>query len=171
MQSESSSHSRWKARSAAIGPRSAWAVRPSAASEPTAVLDQAVRHHRLVPPTSPPPNALCFTPTKRYACNRSVAGRSLKLSQTEECFSREPFLMPAFLIGPVFAAMAAPRAAAVHAASRRPPRVCVWRVGKGSVVFSNQRPNPSVERTHNGEARLFAPSPTAAPLCAAHVKR
>jgi len=32
-------------------------------------------------------------------------------------------------------------------------------------------PNPSVERTHNGGARLFAPSRSQAPLCAAHVKR
>lgn len=31
--------------------------------------------------------------------------------------------------------------------------------------------NPSVERTHNGGSRLLAPSPTAAPLCAAHVNR
>ena len=32
-------------------------------------------------------------------------------------------------------------------------------------------PNPSVERTHNGGRRLLAPSPSAAPLCAAHVNR
>jgi hypothetical protein len=31
--------------------------------------------------------------------------------------------------------------------------------------------NPSVERTHNGGARLLVPPPSAAPLCAAHVKR
>ena len=38
-------------------------------------------------------------------------------------------------------------------------------------VRSTLWPNPSVERTHNGGARLFAPSPSAAPLRAAHVKR
>jgi len=32
-------------------------------------------------------------------------------------------------------------------------------------------PNPSVERTHNGGSRLFAPSRPEAPLRAAHVKR
>jgi len=32
-------------------------------------------------------------------------------------------------------------------------------------------PNPSVERTPNGGRRLLAPSPSEAPLCAAHVKR
>ena len=34
-----------------------------------------------------------------------------------------------------------------------------------------QAANPSVERTHNGGRRLLAPSPSAAPLRAAHVKR
>jgi len=79
--------------------------------------------------------------------------------------------MPASLVTSVFTAMASPGVAAIHAAGRRPPLASVWRVGKSSVVFSNQRPNPSVERTHNGGARLLAPSPSAAPLCAAHVKR
>ena len=32
-------------------------------------------------------------------------------------------------------------------------------------------PNPAVERTANGGARLLAPSPSAAPLSAAHLKR
>ena len=32
-------------------------------------------------------------------------------------------------------------------------------------------PNPSIERTSNGGARLFAPSRSVAPLAAAHVKR
>jgi len=31
--------------------------------------------------------------------------------------------------------------------------------------------NPSVERTHNGGAPWLVPPPSAAPLCAAHVKR
>jgi hypothetical protein len=35
----------------------------------------------------------------------------------------------------------------------------------------NYEANHSVERTHNGEVRLLAPSRSAAPLCAAHVKR
>jgi hypothetical protein len=34
-----------------------------------------------------------------------------------------------------------------------------------------ETPNPCIERTHNGGARLRAPSRSAAPLCAAHVKR
>jgi hypothetical protein len=34
-----------------------------------------------------------------------------------------------------------------------------------------QGANPSVERTHNGGAGLLASSRSAAPLCAAHVKR
>ena len=40
--------------------------------------------------------------------------------------------------------------------------------GKASATLC---PNPAVERTANGGARLFAPSPTAAPLSAAHLKR
>jgi len=32
-------------------------------------------------------------------------------------------------------------------------------------------PNPSIEGTHNGGAQLRAPSRSAAPLCAPHVKR
>jgi len=44
-------------------------------------------------------------------------------------------------------------------------------VGRGRLESSWVRPNPSVERTHNGGARLFAPSRSEAPLCAAHVKR
>ena len=34
-----------------------------------------------------------------------------------------------------------------------------------------QASNPSVERTHNGGSRLFAPSQSEAPLRAAHVNR
>jgi hypothetical protein len=93
-------------------------------------------------PRTSPPNALCSACTKRYACIRSVAERSLKLGQTEERITREPFLMPASLIGPVFTAMAAHRVAATCAASRRPPRASVWRVGERSVVFFSRRPNP-----------------------------
>jgi len=33
------------------------------------------------------------------------------------------------------------------------------------------RPNPSIERTHNGGAQCLAPSRVVTPLCAAHVKR
>ena len=44
-------------------------------------------------------------------------------------------------------------------------------VVRGRFVSSWVRPNPSVERTHNGGWRLLAPSSSAAPLCAAHVKR
>jgi len=40
-----------------------------------------------------------------------------------------------------------------------------------SVRLANQRPNPSVEGTHNGGARLLASSAAAAPLCAPHLKR
>jgi hypothetical protein len=36
---------------------------------------------------------------------------------------------------------------------------------------SPSRPNPSIERTHNGEAQCPAPSRVVPPLCAAHVKR
>jgi hypothetical protein len=32
-------------------------------------------------------------------------------------------------------------------------------------------PNPSIEGTHNGGARLRASATSAAPLCAPHVKR
>jgi len=44
----------------------------------------------------------------------------------------------------------------------------------GRVVVSarlHQRSNPSVEGTHNGGARLRAPSRSQAPLCAPHVER
>jgi len=41
----------------------------------------------------------------------------------------------------------------------------------GMLVCSSVRPNPSVERTHNGGARLLAPPALAAPSCAAHLKR
>ena len=44
-------------------------------------------------------------------------------------------------------------------------------VVRSRLASSWVRPNPSVERTANGGARLFAPSPTAAPLSAAHLKR
>jgi len=44
-----------------------------------------------------------------------------------------------------------------------------WSLNRSRVMSG--WPNPSVERTHNGGARLFAPSRVAAPLCAAHVKR
>jgi predicted N-acetyltransferase YhbS len=37
-------------------------------------------------------------------------------------------------------------------------------------VLLKQLPNPSVERPHNGGERLLAPSRSAVPLCAAHVK-
>jgi hypothetical protein len=40
-----------------------------------------------------------------------------------------------------------------------------------TVVPSSVRPNPSVDGTHNGGARLFASSRSAAPLCAPHLKR
>ena len=40
-----------------------------------------------------------------------------------------------------------------------------------TVVPSSVRPNPSVEGTHNGGARLLASEALAAPLCAPHVKR
>jgi hypothetical protein len=36
---------------------------------------------------------------------------------------------------------------------------------------SRTRPNPSVEGTHNGGARLLASATSAAPSCAPHVKR
>jgi hypothetical protein len=45
------------------------------------------------------------------------------------------------------------------------------RMQTGSSVPSLARSNPSIERTHNGGARLLASSPIAAPLCAAHVIR
>ncbi len=38
-------------------------------------------------------------------------------------------------------------------------------------VPSTRWPNPSIEGTHNGGAQLRAPSRSAAPLCAPHVKR
>jgi hypothetical protein len=41
----------------------------------------------------------------------------------------------------------------------------------GMVVPSCVRPNPSVEGTHNGGARLLASATSAAPSCAPHVKR
>jgi hypothetical protein len=41
----------------------------------------------------------------------------------------------------------------------------------GVVVPSRVRPNPSVEGTHNGGARLLASATSAAPSCAPHVKR
>ena len=44
-------------------------------------------------------------------------------------------------------------------------------VAFGMVVPSAVSPNPSVERTHNGGARLLASPALAAPLCAAHLKR
>jgi hypothetical protein len=170
MQSESSSHSPWKARSAAIGPRPAWAVRPSAASEPTAVLDYVVRCHWLGPRTSSP-NALCFADKEQNTLVCPAAKRSVKRGHKEECVTRESLLMPASLVTSVFTAMASPGVAAIQAAGRRPPLASVWRAGKRSVVFFNQRPNPSVERTHNGGSRLLAPSTSEAPLRAAHVKR
>jgi hypothetical protein len=39
------------------------------------------------------------------------------------------------------------------------------------VALRPMTPNPSIERTHNGGARLRAPSGVVPPLCAAHVKR
>ena len=39
------------------------------------------------------------------------------------------------------------------------------------VVPFSLRPNPSIERTHNGGAQCLAPSRVVPPLCAAHVKR
>jgi len=44
-------------------------------------------------------------------------------------------------------------------------------VGTGFVPFTDQRPNPSVERTSNGGAHCHAPSKSVAPLAAAHLKR
>jgi hypothetical protein len=38
-------------------------------------------------------------------------------------------------------------------------------------VLSTVRPNPSVDGTHNGGARLLASATSAAPSCAPHVKR
>ena len=38
-------------------------------------------------------------------------------------------------------------------------------------VRSSRWPNPSIEGTHNGGAQLRAPSRSAVPLCAPHVKR
>jgi len=51
------------------------------------------------------------------------------------------------------------------------PAPSTMSVARDRLASSSVRPNHSVERTHNGGARLFAPSATAAPLCAAHVKR
>ena len=41
----------------------------------------------------------------------------------------------------------------------------------GPAVSSPARSNPSVKRTHNGGARLLASPASAAPLCAAYLKR
>ena len=41
----------------------------------------------------------------------------------------------------------------------------------GRVVLSSVRPNPSVKRTHNGGARWLASATSAAPSCAAYLKR
>jgi hypothetical protein len=40
-----------------------------------------------------------------------------------------------------------------------------------AVACSGQRPNPSIEGTHNGGARCPASATAVAPLCAPHVKR
>jgi len=45
------------------------------------------------------------------------------------------------------------------------------KVSSVSFVHKYQRPNPSIERTSNGGAHWFAPSRSATPLAAAHVKR
>ena len=42
---------------------------------------------------------------------------------------------------------------------------------KEAVASENERPNHSIERTHNGGAQCLAPSRVVPPLCAAHVKR
>ena len=44
-------------------------------------------------------------------------------------------------------------------------------VSSVSFVHKYQRPNPSIERTSNGGAQWCAPSRSATPLAAAHVKR
>jgi len=43
--------------------------------------------------------------------------------------------------------------------------------GEDVAASENERPNPSIERTHNGGAQCLAPSRAVPPLCAAHVKR
>jgi hypothetical protein len=45
------------------------------------------------------------------------------------------------------------------------------RMQTGRSVPSLARSNPSIERTHNGGPQLLASATSAAPLCAAHVKR
>ncbi len=42
---------------------------------------------------------------------------------------------------------------------------------KEAAASENERPNHSIERTHNGGAQCLAPSRVVPPLCAAHVKR
>jgi len=105
----------------------------------------------------------------RRAC--SAAERSLLHRIQQNTSTRERSLMPRPLAWSLIGAAQAHEVAAVHAASYRPPRACVWRLRKRSVVFFNRRPNPSVERTHNGGSRWLAPSQSEAPLRAAHVKR
>ena len=43
--------------------------------------------------------------------------------------------------------------------------------GEEVSASENERPNHSIERTHNGGAQCLAPSRVVPPLCAAHVKR
>ena len=158
-------------------PASARAVRPSAASEPLAVLGTALRWRsvqcRVVIEQSMNTNSqqsgsgsvmplgcvsLALRSTAALGCGRAgtgfvgaasggafgCQGRSKLAAVRREISSR---------VGAVEAAAGA------------------LSVARGRLVSSWVRPNHSVERTANGGARLLAPSPTAAPLSAAHLKR
>ena len=164
-------------RSADASPTPARAARPSAVSEPLAVLEQryawvpftavsssnkSVNTNNQRPgfPSVMPLGcvSLALRSTAALRCGR--AGTGLVHTASGGAFGCQGKSKLAAVRREISS-----RFGAVAATAR------AMSVVRGRLVSSWVRPNPSVERTHNGGARLFAPSRSQAPSCAAHVKR
>jgi hypothetical protein len=165
----------------ASGRSTTGAGRPSSGGRRTIVAVAPVRRHRsggLSVPRRPARRR--FSSDERFAHVCSTAVPSLKRSlNTKDKGPQAKLVMPRSFISLALRSTAAPghwgRAGIgfAHAAGdgafghHAQMQVLLMR----EAVLSTVRPNPSVDGTHNGGARLLASAKSAAPSCAPHVKR
>jgi len=147
--------------------------RPSSGGRRTIVAVAAVRRHRSSGlSVLRRPARRRFNSDERLAPVCSMAVSSLKPSlHTKDKQPQLSFIMLRSCISLALRRTAAPGRGfgpGIGAIAHAPKPMLV---ALGMVVCSSVRPNPSVKRTHNGGAGLLAPSPSAAPLCAAYLKR
>ena len=159
-------------------PRSAWGVRPAAA---TATSDRLGRRTNAYPQSN----------AKSSWANTGIQRRMRGSVQSRRRrLSRLPCGVPQRGVAGSAKASASPmpcgvcalgcqECQALAAFNETQEEQSPLRLWSGAQFTSSWReralfarwPNPSIERTSNGGARLFAPSRSVAPLAAAHVKR